>query len=459
MSTIRVVNIQHPDSVEPNVVLKTDGTAVFASGITISGSTNLTVSGTAEFASGTAANPGITFIDDNDTGIYSPAANEVAITTNGTERLRVDNTGQVGIGTSNPNSVLHLSASSPELIIDKATAVNATGGTEEVAKITAKGQKNGVAGPCGSIIFRQDGTTWSSVNQYHKATRIELCTQDASSTDRSETPRLVVDQDGKVGIGTTSPGTNLHISSASVGFNPAEDANELFLSNTDNCGLTIGCGPNKTGNIFFGEQGVGVSRGAIVYNTNGDSMVFSIAGLTNERMRIDSSGNIFTAGTDSISAIEAGTQAGKVFKSNHAASSGSTGTGTSFHFSFANPNGFVGSISTNGSATAFNTSSDYRLKENVVDLEGAINRVKQLAPKRFNFIADADITVDGFLAHEAQAIVPEAVTGTHNEVDDEGNPVMQGIDQAKLVPLLTAALQEAVEKIETLEQRLTDAGL
>jgi len=96
MSTIRVVNIQHPDSVEPNVALKTDGTAVFASGITISGSTNLTVSGTAEFASGTAANPGITFIDDNDTGIYSPAANEIAITTNGTQRLRVDNTGRLG---------------------------------------------------------------------------------------------------------------------------------------------------------------------------------------------------------------------------------------------------------------------------------------------------------------------------------------------------------------------------
>jgi hypothetical protein len=77
--------------------------------------------------------------------------------------------------------------------------------------------------------------------------------------------------------------------------------------------------------------------------------------------------------------------------------------------------------------------------------------VKQLAPKRFNFIADADTTVDGFLAHEAQAVVPEAVTGTHNEVDDDGNAVMQGIDQSKLVPLLTGALQEAIAKIETLE--------
>ena len=75
-------------------------------------------------------------------------------------------------------------------------------------------------------------------------------------------------------------------------------------------------------------------------------------------------------------------------------------------------------------------------------------------PKRFNFISDADITVDGFLAHEAQSVVPEAVTGTHDEVDDEGNAVMQGIDQSKFVPLLTAALKEAIAKIENLESEV-----
>ena len=114
----------------------------------------------------------------------------------------------------------------------------------------------------------------------------------------------------------------------------------------------------------------------------------------------------------------------------------------------------VGTITCTSTATAYNTSSDYRLKENIVNLDGAITRVKQLAPKRFNFIADADRTVDGFLAHEAQIVVPEAVTGTQNEVDDDGNAVMQGIDQSKLVPLLTAALQEAIAKIETLETKV-----
>ena len=95
--------------------------------------------------------------------------------------------------------------------------------------------------------------------------------------------------------------------------------------------------------------------------------------------------------------------------------------------------------------------NQYRLKENVVDLTAAISRLKTLPVHRFNFITDSEKTVDGFLAHEAQLVVPEAVTGTYNEVDGDGNPVMQSIDQAKLVPLLTAALQEAIGRIETLE--------
>ncbi len=148
----------------------------------------------------------------------------------------------------------------------------------------------------------------------------------------------------------------------------------------------------------------------------------------------------------------------------------------------------VGSITITNSATAYNTSSDHRLKENVETLSGAITRVKTLKPKRFSWIVEEEdsANVDGFLAHEAQTVVPEAVSGTHNEAEaignitdgggntvetgviepemlDEGHtwtatgtqPVYQGIDQSKLVPLLTAALQEAIAKIETLEAKVT----
>jgi hypothetical protein len=111
----------------------------------------------------------------------------------------------------------------------------------------------------------------------------------------------------------------------------------------------------------------------------------------------------------------------------------------------------VGSIRLNSASTSYLTSSDHRLKENVVELTGATDRLKQLEPKRFNFIVDADNTVDGFLAHEVQAVVPEAVDGTHNEVDDDGNPVYQGIDQSKLVPLLVATIKELEARITALE--------
>jgi hypothetical protein len=140
--------------------------------------------------------------------------------------------------------------------------------------------------------------------------------------------------------------------------------------------------------------------------------------------------------------------------------------------------GECGTVTTTASTTSYNTTSDYRLKENVVPMTGSIDRVKALKPSRFNFIVDADKTVDGFLAHEAQEVVPECVTGTKDAMrdeeyevtaavlDDDGNvvteavmgtrsvPEMQGIDQSKLVPLLTAALQEAITKIEDLTTRL-----
>jgi hypothetical protein len=176
------------------------------------------------------------------------------------------------------------------------------------------------------------------------------------------------------------------------------------------------------------------------------------------------------------------------------------GVGTGNQIRFGNDNGTVGSIITSGSSTAYNTSSDYRLKENISYDFDATTRLKQLKPARFNFIRDANKTVDGFLAHEVQDIIPEAITGTKDAtvtkekvvvnvydnviaenieqadweagkiVDENGNtryptdstwvaskvvPVYQGIDQSKLTPILTKALQEAIAKIEQLEARLT----
>lgn len=114
----------------------------------------------------------------------------------------------------------------------------------------------------------------------------------------------------------------------------------------------------------------------------------------------------------------------------------------------------VGAIVVTTTSCQYVTASDYRLKENVVPLKGAIDRIGQLQPRRFNFLADPDKTVDGFIAHEAQSVVPESVTGAKDELDADGNPVYQAIDQSKLIPLLTAALQEVIAKINALEARL-----
>lgn len=183
------------------------------------------------------------------------------------------------------------------------------------------------------------------------------------------------------------------------------------------------------------------------------------SGTLSEAMRITSGGTILLGKTDTLGST-AGFQFHKNAHGYGAASSApvlylnrNTTTGTNLQFRMNNS--VVGSVSVSATSTAFNTSSDYRLKENVTDMTGATERLKQLNPVRFNFIADSDTTVDGFLAHEVQSVVPEAVTGTHNEVDDDGNPEYQGIDQSKLVPLLVATIQEQQTAIEALTARVT----
>ncbi len=116
-----------------------------------------------------------------------------------------------------------------------------------------------------------------------------------------------------------------------------------------------------------------------------------------------------------------------------------------------------GSISGTSSTVAYNTSSDYRLKENIVPLTDAITKLKLLAPKRFTWKASPEEgVVEGFIAHEVQEIVPVAVHGKKDAVDANGKIVPQGIDSSFLIPLLTAALQEAVTRIEALEAQLAN---
>ena len=143
----------------------------------------------------------------------------------------------------------------------------------------------------------------------------------------------------------------------------------------------------------------------------------------------------------------------------------SISTGGYYANVFLSANTTVGSIYFNSGGTQFNTSSDYRRKENVVSLTDGISKIKQLKPYRFNFKDNPSETVDGFLAHEAQEIVPHTVTGTKDQISTAndvaagiatttGEPIYQQMDLSKLVPLLTAALQELDTKVETLSTRV-----
>jgi hypothetical protein len=277
---------------------------------------------------------------------------------------------------------------------------------------------------------------------------------------------MTLDSSGNllVGTTTTSAGRHLTIGNATA---PAQSfqqgGTEKFLF-----GISGGINGGVTG----------TASGDYFARTTGGKMLFSTDDGVTAHAVIDSSGNV-GIGTSSpggskvvVEAVPSGTT--------YLAKWSATG-GTALYLEVGGS--AVGSITCTASATAYNTSSDYRLKEDEVPMTGATERVKALRPINFAWKVDGS-RVDGFLAHEAAEVVPECVTGTKDAMrdeeyevtaaieevrDEDGNvtteavaavmgtrsvPDYQGIDQSKLVPLLTAALQEAITKIEDLTTRL-----
>ena len=272
-------------------------------------------------------------------------------------------------------------------------------------------------------------------------------------SNSSDATAITIDSSERVGIGEASPAASLHISTgASTTTEIRLTSNNTGSGSGDRGRIAVHSSRNdgtayEAGRIDIDRSSGTEDKAHILFSTNDGSGVA-------ERIRIDSSGRLLLRKTSGVTTgscveMERDMQSGVAIEINDTDSSG---TNNAIHF--RRGGSVVGKITIGDSSTGYVTSSDYRLKENVADMTGAIDRVKALAPKRFNFIVDADTTVDGFLAHEAQAVVPEAVTGTKDEVDADGDAIMQGIDQSKLVPLLTGALKEAVAKIEALEARV-----
>jgi hypothetical protein len=324
---------------------------------------------------------------------------------------------RVGVGTSSPTATL--------------TAVTGVSGNNE-----------------GEVRVSDNASYYGSLSRVNASDEVRLGSYGASQnltfyTVASE--RMRITSTGSVGIGTSSPAVRFHVTSP--------DNYVAGIESSTSVSLLGFKASNTTGTIDDANVAVGATGDALYLRSGGT-----------ERARIDASGNLMvgTTAANGNGVTISGTQGNNFW------SSKTTSTAGYNQLTFSNPNGIVGFIQTGGSSTIYSTSSDYRLKENVVPLAGAADRLAQIPVCRFNFIADPDTTVDGFLAHEVQAFVPECVTGEKDQVetvevtDEDGNvigteerPVYQGIDQSKLVPLLTAALQEAMQKIDALETRIS----
>ena len=261
---------------------------------------------------------------------------------------------------------------------------------------------------------------------------------------------------------------NLTFDGTLLTVNGANEADMFHLTSGNTSGNTFANirGDNEGGIRIRGGgsyDGGTIELGAGLRNSDPGIIRFSsgTGSSVTERMRVASGGAVTFNATGDVGGGQTGVriQDPEVGTCRFAVTTTSSDT----HIQFLNnsANSVVGSVTTVSSSTAFNTSSDYRLKENVSAISDGITRLKTLKPSRFNFKADTDKTLDGFLAHEVTAD-PEAITGEKDAVavqadvdkgvsDKVGDPIYQQIDQSKLVPLIVAAVQELITKVETLE--------
>lgn len=256
------------------------------------------------------------------------------------------------------------------------------------------------------------------------------------------TQAITIDSSQQVGIGTTAPAGKLHVTSGGVGFNPNADADELFLENTGNCGITIGCGTNQKGNIYFGEQAVGVSVGAIVYDTSSNYMAFSTNGLASERMRITSDGKLILGGTTANTAINYSLVTSGRIQSD-ASYSNTTATAANLHITSA--------------GLLVRSTSSARYKTNVETLEDSYaDAVLNARPVYFNSIASDDTAHPdwsywGFIAEEVAEIDPRLV---HYSEDDDGNLQAEGVQYDRFVPHLINLVKRQKDQIADLTARI-----
>ena len=258
-------------------------------------------------------------------------------------------------------------------------------------------------------------------------------------SDTTPANTLVTNTSGNVGIGASSPSAKLDVRALSGGV--------MFNVQESDSGNNRRVRISNSGTVNTIESTTGVGSTQLAFAVDGP-----------ERARIDSSGNLLvgTTNTDPTGNNVAGVLIAPSYinvnrTADVAGYFGRTSDGNVLLFRRSGGN--TGSVSVTSTTTAYNTSSDYRLKHNIAPMAGALAKVAALKPVTYKWNADGS-DGQGFIAHELQAVVPDAVVGEKDAVDADGNPQYQGIDTSFLVATLTAAIQEQQAIITALTARV-----
>jgi hypothetical protein len=279
--------------------------------------------------------------------------------------------------------------------------------------------------------------------------------------DTTPSNTLVTTTGGNVGVGTSSPADSSSKLTVSGVSTTLLDASGSLLRFNKSAGTDTAWVSNRSYGWHNGN-------GLAISTQTADDLKF---GTNNtERMRIDSSGNLLVGTTSAgtyagvIASIDvvrtAASGSAAAFKNANANdqticvwNSATSGTRYLLEFSTNSTRLGVGSINTNGTSTTYSTSSDYRLKENISPMTGALATVSALKPVTYTWKSTGE-DGQGFIAHELQEIVPDCVSGEKDAVDAEGNPKYQGIDTSFLVATLTAAIQELKAELDGVKAEL-----
>ena len=378
----------------------------------------------------------------------------------------------VGIGTSSPDYELDVQSTGDTTLRVKANSSGA--GNDDDAALVLDAAETGEA----VLEFRQDGVAKAAIEWFEGGSpdlniRTEAGTDGVIDFQPNNNLAMRIDSDGDVKIsgGNTTADTR-KFTVESEGYAVVTINGDVSNTTGEVGGSALqlrvdGTGPNPNAVLSYVNSTNDSGYGTTYTGTTSNSMLVGTVSNTSlhfgtdevVRATIDSIGNLLIGksgtgsgeATEGILALESGRLGVTSAERSWFSRTGTNGDLIRFHRGAATT---VGSISVTTTSTAYNTSSDYRLKEDVQPMVGSVDRLMALKPVNFAWKADVS-RVDGFIAHEVQAVVPEAVAGEKDAVDAEGNPEYQGIDQSKLVPLLTAALQEALGRIEKLEVEVT----